>query len=58
VVRNPSMVPYVTVIDDPSVPWIGLIICVVRDSQTTREGLVGIGHIAERQCDGSFERRR
>jgi energy-coupling factor transporter ATP-binding protein EcfA2 len=58
VVRNPGMVPYVTVIDDPSVPWIGLIICVVRDSQTAREGLVGIGPIAERQCDGSFERRR
>jgi hypothetical protein len=43
---------------DPAVLRIGSIIWIVRVSQRTREHLVGIGYIAERQCDGSFKRRR
>src|SRR3954451_21511046 len=58
VVRNPGMVSFVIDIGDPAVLQIGSIIWIVRDSQSTREELVGIRHIAERQCDGSFKRRR
>jgi hypothetical protein len=58
VVRNPGRVSFVTDIGDPAVPQIGSITWVVRDSQRTQKELAGIGHIAERQCDRSFERRR
>src|SRR4051812_13948535 len=58
VVRNPGMVSFVIDISDPAVLQIGSIIWIVRDSQSTREELVGIRHIAESQCDGSFKRRR
>src|SRR4051794_13491624 len=58
VVRNPGMVSFVIDIGDPAVLQIGSIIWIVRDSQSPREELVGIRHIAERQCDGSFKRRR
>src|SRR3954467_1090589 len=54
VVRNSGRVSSVTDIGDPAVPRIGSIFWVVRDSQRTQKELASIGHIAERQCDGSF----